>query len=216
MQTLVREPITVSKPVPRESNELAARAAKVLSYDRMAKEEKTASESAVILDWLSEHGIDPFQEKTLRKYMRRRMFMETIKLAVRTPSFIFGFLFLALSATFLRVACAGITTASGGEALAISIFTAITGSTFIAFFIVEHTLRWDMDTIASYRRPIPEFALQTAVDIRDAHPDAELLICELAENRTVRDPFLVLRLPDGRDLYLEVWNEPGFKRAREV
>ena len=78
---------------------------------------------------------------------------------------------------------------------------------------------WSMQQLASYAEPIPEFALQTAVDIKQAHPEVEFYVCKLEENEIVVDPFLVLRSRDGdqeHDYYLEVWNESKFSGGREA
>jgi hypothetical protein len=78
---------------------------------------------------------------------------------------------------------------------------------------------WTMRELSLYSEPIPEFALQTAVDIKKAHPEVEFYVCTLEENRVVVDPFLVLRSRAGdevRDYYLEVWNESKFCGRRQA
>jgi hypothetical protein len=93
----------------------------------------------------------------------------------------------------------------------------------IAFGILESRYSrertWTMKELSSYEEPVPEFALQTAVDIKKGHPDVEFYVCTLEENQIVVDPFLVLRYRDGGqdyDYYLEVWQESNFRSDREV
>ncbi|PQO35672.1 hypothetical protein C5Y96_08415 [Blastopirellula marina] len=84
-------------------------------------------------------------------------------------------------------------------------------------YVIDRT--WMMYDLAHYTEPVPEFALQTALDIKKRHPEVSFYICSLEENRMVLDPFLVMRVPDGgwhRDYYLEVWNEPKFAGTREA
>ncbi len=66
---------------------------------------------------------------------------------------------------------------------------------------------------------IPEFALQTAMDVRDrlaAESIPALIGVETLIRQQVRaDPFLFVEV-DGQRWYLEVWNEPSFKAKREL
>jgi len=94
-----------------------------------------------------------------------------------------------------------------------AILVCIACSVFVAYCGVDRY--WRMHALCDYTQPVPEFVLQTALDIQKAHPDADFSICTLEENRVVVDPFLVLH-GQGRDYYLEVWNEPTFKQAREA
>jgi hypothetical protein len=78
---------------------------------------------------------------------------------------------------------------------------------------------WTMRELSLYAEPIPQFALQTAVDVKKAHPEVEFYVCTLEENRVVVDPFLVMRSRAGdevREYYLEVWNESKFRGRREA
>ena len=72
---------------------------------------------------------------------------------------------------------------------------------------------WILIPVNRYKKRIPEFVLQTAIDVKSQFRCVELFVEELQNNP---DPFLVLRLPNGKFLYLEVWNEPGFKKIREI
>lgn len=77
---------------------------------------------------------------------------------------------------------------------------------------------WEDCPIEEYTRPIPEFALQTAMDLKKLLPGATFQIDELVEDKNVGDPFLVMTYPgdDGDEYlyYMEVWNEPGFSGER--
>jgi hypothetical protein len=89
----------------------------------------------------------------------------------------------------------------------------INGSLFMAFAVLHgQRAEWEVVCIKGYHLPIPEFALQTAIDVKTACPEVALFIEEL---RTTKDPFLVAKL-GGETYYLEVWNEPGFKQERVV
>jgi hypothetical protein len=66
---------------------------------------------------------------------------------------------------------------------------------------------WQSEPIEEYRKPIPEFAIDTALRIKKAMPEIEFRIEELT---IVPDPFLIAVL--GRvQRYVEVWDEPKFE-----
>lgn len=83
-----------------------------------------------------------------------------------------------------------------------------------AMFFLFKACIWEVTPIAHYRQAVPDFALQTALDLKAKLPEVELFI-ESFEKRKVHDPFLVA-VYGGKWYYLEVWNEPGFKQQREV
>lgn len=75
---------------------------------------------------------------------------------------------------------------------------------------------WRSILISEYAGLIPDFALQTAVDLKRKCPGIELSVEELRFKNVVLDPFLVAKDAGGTKYYLEVWNEPGFIQNRSV
>jgi hypothetical protein len=84
---------------------------------------------------------------------------------------------------------------------------------------------WKSTAINQYKKPIPEFALATAIDVKrrcqGLGVEVTLYIDEIDVDATkqqaakLRDPFLTVgTLNNPNVYYLEVWNEPGFKRER--
>lgn len=71
---------------------------------------------------------------------------------------------------------------------------------------------WFSTPISEYDKPIPGFALQTALDLKAKCPYAEFFIQEL---ESFKDPFLVAVI-DKKPYYLEVWNEPQFEVKRTL
>ena len=85
--------------------------------------------------------------------------------------------------------------------------------------LIVATAKWRRITLSSYGKPVPEFALQTAVDIAEhtGTSEVDFYIDQLVVNERTLDPFLVVRCKkDTTDYYLEVWNEPKFKQEREI
>jgi hypothetical protein len=86
---------------------------------------------------------------------------------------------------------------------------------------------WFCQEIHSYREPVPEFALETAVSVCDIAgatgcisgkpSDVSICIDSLVEVSTgsYGDPFLVAEFKNVK-FYLEVWNEPNFHGHREA
>ncbi len=90
--------------------------------------------------------------------------------------------------------------------------------------------RWHSTRLREYEKPIPEFVLQTALDLQTKLPEAQSLHVEWfepgydSERTTVStalsgalkifdDPFLVMKYGD-KLYYMEVWNESRFKKER--
>lgn len=84
---------------------------------------------------------------------------------------------------------------------------------FLIFPYREEALSWHRNRIQDYSDPIPEFALQTACDMKKEFPDMEFHIDSLVKGRAYKDPFLV-GYWNHQEFYLEVWNEPDYKQER--
>ena len=72
---------------------------------------------------------------------------------------------------------------------------------------------WHTTPIEKYTKPIPDFVLNKAIQIKKALPACEILIEEL---ESTPDPFLVVRLKkDWRyeGYYVEVWDETSFAQS---
>jgi hypothetical protein len=75
---------------------------------------------------------------------------------------------------------------------------------------------WRFNDIRGYNKEIPSFALETAISVKKAIPEAEIRIKTLIQENAEIDPFLVVSAW-GEDYYLEVWDEPGFEyKQREI
>jgi len=77
---------------------------------------------------------------------------------------------------------------------------------------------WSQTDLRSYQEIVPEYVLQTAIDIRREFKDAIFIVEHVASKRRsleAYDPFLICKY-EGEEYYLEVWNEPGFDQKREI
>jgi len=71
-----------------------------------------------------------------------------------------------------------------------------------------------------YRNPVPDFAIERALQVKQALPETNFYVSELQErwqeiHMQVSDPFLVMDYK-GIQLYLDVWDEPKFEGRRVV
>jgi len=73
---------------------------------------------------------------------------------------------------------------------------------------------WIQIPIAEYKKPIPGFVLETAIELKQRCPGADIWIKELVLGEKPLDPFLGAGC-DSVSLYLEVWDEPTFKGERQ-
>jgi hypothetical protein len=73
---------------------------------------------------------------------------------------------------------------------------------------------WWTTPIEEYDQPIPEFAIDTALRIKSAIPEARFSIEHFLHWRT-EDPFLSFKVPGvQRRFVVEVWDEPDFTAER--
>lgn len=74
---------------------------------------------------------------------------------------------------------------------------------------------WWTTPINEYDQPIPEFAIDTALAIKKAIPEATFSIEHFIHWRT-NDPFLSFKVPGvQRRFVVEVWEEPDFTAERK-
>ncbi len=74
---------------------------------------------------------------------------------------------------------------------------------------------WWTTPIEEYDQPIPEFAIDTALHIKQAIPEATFSIEHFVHWRT-NDPFLSFKVPGvQRRFVVEVWDEPEFTAERK-
>jgi hypothetical protein len=74
---------------------------------------------------------------------------------------------------------------------------------------------WETTPISEYEEPVPEFAIDTALRIKEAIPEAEFSVEHLVQG-SAQDPFLSFKVPGvQRRFVVEVWDEPEFTAERK-
>lgn len=210
------------------SDELAATAVTRLGYRGLQSQLPTLHKEAAFGKALADLDIRPFNTESVKRY-KAKMERRAMPLATRIAKSLCDILYvpfvlsLATCATSL-VGCfiawcftpLGWLWAIPATSGATTIVTLLTAT--VAFACLEKdrlTAVWTPIRIDEYKGLIPEFALQTALDITERCPDAKFFVEELRLEERPRDPFLVAFDGAGNAYYLEVWNEPGFVQKRE-
>lgn len=218
---LEREPFTCNVTADRNellADDLADEAFQVLGY---ATKQAKARRLQSLQKTLEELDIRPFTQESVEKY-KKSTEVPPNRLAATLVNFSAG-IGLVAAIVCLPILVVSAVTFNASLSFYLALIVLIGGGCLIAsaaigdHFVVERM--WMTYDLAHYTEPVPEFALQTAIDIKKRHPEVNFYVCSLEENRMVLDPFLVMRVPDGtwyKDYYLEVWNEPKFTGEREA
>lgn len=70
------------------------------------------------------------------------------------------------------------------------------------------TATWDRTRLDKYERPVPEFVINKAIQIKEAVPEVTFSIQHMSDPKA--DPFLLATL-NGEVYYIEAWDEPRFE-----
>jgi hypothetical protein len=243
--TLERKPFTPRAETVFSSHELLERAKNVLSYSPTAvTEAKRRADEITVAKALGDLGIEPFDPAKVWKYQAAMVKKAQAKGAsafVRamhrsTPGeiiVVFGAVAWIVSLVILGITVGAGLTAQQVAAHHVAILRALQaiGCVFAAWVVcmvarhkraVIYSARWDSSYINNYRRPIPDFALERALQVKAALPEANFYVQELTESTNTQhtefkptppDPFLVMDYRSVQ-LHLDVWDEPRFEGRR--
>lgn len=222
---LRRETVTPQMAEELLSTDIAEAAVDKLGYRGLLRAKQAENTVAAIKAGLREKDIRPFTTASVNKYKRKKL-REAEGFGQRVALFAVGLLFVAVTAGLGWLA-----RATESQWLAFSI--AIGSVIFCILAIVcmaggllniGQQFEWNITPLHGYDKPVPEFVLQTALDVQELSLNVGCHICELIPKKVGKerpesiwhDPFLVLQLPNDTQLYVEVWNEPQYKQDREA
>lgn len=217
MAQLVRYTVEDPEIAEREEQKFADRARMLLGYKMLLQHQGDLK----LLKTLRELNIDPFTAESVKAYQE-----DAIEAARRDPKWkwIIQNVCMAICGISAIVVVASIVWL--GITLCFFSNASLPGLVLCASFLVvmvsgvtaamlERGFEWQFIRIENYNSPIPEFALQTAMDVKEHCSDVTIYVQELQESKDKIDPFLVLVSPDNKHYYVEVWNEPKFKSYRQ-
>lgn len=76
---------------------------------------------------------------------------------------------------------------------------------------------WERVSLQNYSNTVPEYALQTALDIKNLNNNVLFFVDHLTFKEIVLDPFLIVKFCDSKkEYYIEVWDELNFKQKRII
>ncbi len=180
-----------------------------------------SSKPLTLYEALANLGISPFTMETVEKYKCKKVQNLRVRAFLRIFGRHFVWVFLAIFLGFLVPAVLEIL--FNGQQIQAP-FNWLLGLSVIplcACLMARWLCRempngflwigWNIIPIEYYKKPIPEFALYSAVELKKLCPKAQFFVEELY----VDDPFLVVNY--GGNLYwIEVWNEPDFNQKRKI
>jgi hypothetical protein len=248
--TLERKPFTPQAETVFSSHELLERAKNVLSYSPSAVTEREAeakrrADEITVAKALDSLEIQPFDAAKVSNYQAMMVKKAQAKgasafvRAMHRTNPGKSIVVLGCVAWILGLLVWVITLASlsGPSHIAhqVDLLRALEGigcvfAAWVVCMVARHkraviySARWDSSYISNYRRPIPDFALERALQVKAALPEANFYVQELTESTNIQhtefkpappDPFLVMDYR-GVQLHLDVWNEPKFEGRRTV
>lgn len=226
---LERQAVEVEKNELFGFEELGKKASELLGYDVLQKAAESKKGFAQVL---LELDIKPFSSEKVMIYKKHQLKANSNFLS-RHETFFFVMaerilpviILLSVASTFILFGASAISYfgwVSWGFSWLWSMISGMLCAAFFALvvltdYIIVVTANWQRVALSYYKEPVPEFALQTAVDIAGRTDEVEFFVDRLVINKRTLDPFLVARCKkDTTDYYLEVWNEPGFKQERKI
>lgn len=188
-----------------ELNDLHDEAAKLLGYP------------TDLYKCFNELDIRPFTERSVANYKYYTTeFYKNLDSVLAISCLIAGFAaaaFTVASFVFSIANFFGYCEPQYWPSFASTILWSIVGIGLLGHLWTSKTRHWQQTSFESYQDQMPEYALQTAVDVKKHLPMATICVDRLIISDMVIDPFLVVRYK-ARDYYVEVWNEPKYKQQR--
>lgn len=217
---LKREPLTPQETVEDVDlmlGELGRQSKEKLRYRGLHREAVRLKSKISLQQTLADLGIHPFTASSVQRYKEKCERKANTRLAEISACVAGIAVIVWLGALMVLLGCVFAGAAAGAFYSAVTFVIAVAVSIAGGILAAQTGLerKWKMTEIANYAKPIPTYALQTAVDVTQSCPPARFYVCSLKQEQTVLDPFLVVRA-GGEEYYLEVWNEPGFNEEREV
>lgn len=192
----------------------------LLNAEIVAEKQKIRKDKP-LLDAMEGAGIKPFTEDSLKSYKHGLVSkVRPLKFKIGENVGCLGVASLITSVLIGLVACVA---GCGGQVVLCGV---VCGAASVILMIIgfgalggNKTIRisWNLVPIQDYGNRIPEFALQTALDLQQRYPDSQFFIDEATYETVSVDPFLVVKAKRSKRLfYLEVWNEPEYREQREI
>ncbi len=215
--TLIRKSPEVD-PVVLIGMDTVEYASQKLGYNHPKKQH--LSKEGKLAHALRVAGITPFDLKSVKRYklVKSQTFS---KLASHESLLAAIFVCSIVAMVILGIVVSNVDPGSAKQVLRWSIYLlGLVAITFLVLFILGSSSkirgRWMIQTLKDYIDPVPQFALATAREIHLRVPEAEFFIHEFVVKEKQQDPFLVVRLGEFEEYYVEVWDEPEYDQKKKI
>ncbi len=210
-----------------EVEDLAKRAKSELGYagleNKVSEAKKLLPDLALLrkfVDVLTELDMSPFSAESVAKYKKvalkdarknRTKFWERNIYVIESVFNALLYVLLVSLAGCIMGPVIGSFWGVGGAVFAVCVKTCILMIVAIVGLAVLfgdiNDLEWQKAAIANYQGEIPEFVLRKAIQIKQGVPGVEFFVEHIGKKE---DPFLLARY-QGKEYYIEVWDEPKFE-----
>lgn len=225
-EVLVRTKLASSESaiaVMDEDRRLAAEARNVLGYSVLDEHVNSSTKASTFDIGLAKLEIEPFSPESVEKYKQQAIVDHTWETPRRQNIF----------TCFLSVLSIGLVCVVGaliGGLIACNVWNVaeapfwITGVAGVALCFIgfvgagvmddkNKAWEWERHEISQYSKPVPQFVIRKALQLKQELPDVKLYIEELISKDKVRngDPFLVAE-HGSRTVYIEVLGRAGLRK----
>jgi hypothetical protein len=241
MTTLIRQRISPSKtfdvhpeyidPIDEDILKLAEKSKSELGYSHLLEnliKTKKTEKTIPTANYLADIDVYPFDEKSVNEYKEQKCKEALDNIPQDIPP-----IYIKILTVIGILLFWGHTFYNPAKIQSACFFTVMAIPLFIDKLWIKktHEAKWSLILLSEYKKPVPEFVLNTALEIKKKFPNAILQIDELSleeinnksNNYTMiapllatvlfLDPFLVATI-DGKEYWVEVWNEPNFKENK--
>jgi hypothetical protein len=215
MDDLIREDAAslVKEDELIDFTDLWKQAEEKLGYKVAKKSARQSKLKASLLSALEKADVRPFTGESVEKYKQQIESFPIVVPMVMTLATILcyvGSYWVLGVCSFWGSGVLGV-----GLLLWSLVMTMGTVGSWVEFGEGQSSNRWGRFFLENYTKPVPEFAIQTALDIRKHFRPVGKLRVWVEEAVEIPDPFLIVGA-EGLDevFYIEVWNEPSFRGER--
>jgi len=211
--------VAPKNPLDESKKELAKQCKKELGYPVLSQTIERDKNKTKLEQCMDRVGLRPFTRETIEKYKKEeanRRWYEYNAADFKITATVAAVLASFYCSWFIMYFCSG-------AWIAIPVIFSILGALGFGFLltvalpdIFRVRAEWLTDHLSVYKKPIPEYALETALGLQKElkaegiDSECKFYVESLFIHKEARDPFLFVQCGNFNRYYLEVWDEPNF------
>lgn len=212
---LERAPSFTGAKVDEIFGDLPERATKLLGYSALQNKNDTA-----LREVLEKCGVRPFTMASITNYKKGVMTKSQRRAEFFIMTCVYGM--ISFFVLLLGTVVTSLFVKSLGHNHLLTAWLVGCGVFLVGFLIlglvsesIFSRVVWQNTPLKGYERPVPEYALLLATEIKEHLPEVDFSVHELLVRAVTFDPFLVVHFGN-EEYYIAVWDEPDFKAERKV